>query len=418
MSFFQEATEDEVQVEFLPARAAAISLALSSVASFIALVYLVQASLLLDLDGGHVVLLAFTALSFTVFVSTGLVVAYARFLPPPQTRIWEVVSATVSYLAILWIVSSGLSTALCVDVLYPSMTCALDDLACTRSTRSAALSSFVTIIVALILSLVLALLVSFDLRHRRAAAQIIITHAEMQQLAPLLRPFSVLPEGYAARPLLRPSANPNDYLSKSYRVVETAKQARALPSSRPQLDATFLTRARAPFDDPLTSYTPPTPSNSRNVYSTQTIPRVDIPGVPLMLSEGKRRNRRDEETTTDESSDDTDQPTDRRREPEKRKKEEEEEPSRQDDEDDDDETTERSHTKRHRRRHHSSAHNHSSSPEHQHGHRHDGRRASSRHRHHHHHDPRTRKEQKIADRANTTNIEAMNLNAGVVATGM
>jgi len=70
------------------------------------------------LETGHTVLVAFTAAAFLTFVCTGLIIAvrplsttecvprrtdmsqvqYARFLPPPTTRIWDLVRGIVSYL--------------------------------------------------------------------------------------------------------------------------------------------------------------------------------------------------------------------------------------------------------------------------------------------------------------------------------
>ncbi|GAA5845784.1 hypothetical protein JCM11251_007738 [Rhodosporidiobolus azoricus] len=162
---------DGVSLVFLPARAANVSVCFASLASFCALAMLARAGLVLDLSEGKSVLVIFLAVIFLCWASTGLVLAYARWLPPPDSRLWQFIASTTSYLSALWIICFALTVALSMELLFPLITWFV-------------FSSFRfhnVLLIALLLNLVLAVFVTFDLRNSRHSANVLILRAQMTQ---------------------------------------------------------------------------------------------------------------------------------------------------------------------------------------------------------------------------------------------
>ncbi|GAA5916051.1 hypothetical protein JCM6882_008297 [Rhodosporidiobolus microsporus] len=174
---------DGISLVFLPARAANVAVFFASLASVSALAMLIRAGTELDISGGKTVLVVFLAVIFLFWASTGLVLAYARWLPPPDSRLWQLVASTTSYLSALWIVSFALTVATSMELLFPLIWCegAEDDLSCHSDARNVAIQTFCALLVALMLDLVLAVFVTFDLRNSRHSANVLILRAEMMQ---------------------------------------------------------------------------------------------------------------------------------------------------------------------------------------------------------------------------------------------
>ncbi|TNY21367.1 hypothetical protein DMC30DRAFT_416123 [Rhodotorula diobovata] len=177
-----DARHQDPSLVYLPARAASIAMALSSIASFVAVVFLTRLTVEAPLETGHIVVVGFTAAAFLVFVCTGLVIAYARFLPPATTRIWGLVHFVVPYLALLWAVCFALSGAVLGEVLLPLMSCTRPyPTLCLTWLRHRALQTVAVASVALAASLALCILVSLDLHSTHPEASVVILRYELAE---------------------------------------------------------------------------------------------------------------------------------------------------------------------------------------------------------------------------------------------
>ncbi|GAA6035242.1 hypothetical protein JCM8097_006436 [Rhodosporidiobolus ruineniae] len=357
--------DDELELVFLPARAANVAVVLATLGSFAALVLLVQCALAFPLAGGHVVLVSFLAVAFLAWAISGLVVAYARWLPPPDSRLWEWVSSTTNYLGVLWIITLALGGTLAGEVLFPRFSC--NGSSCSTETATLAISSSTVLLVALLLNLLLAVLVTVDLRNHRHTAYVLIRRAELDQerrqarAAMLMRveeerEMRVWEEGRAAMAMeagMGPGGAtyptlPGMQQQAKTPVVSPSFLARARqPSASFPSSATFAPPASAkrsyPAPPPPGSLAPPpvsfasfAPSSrpSPAVFEPAAQPKVDALGVPAMFSIEKRHHYDDEDDGAERE---------RRRGRSRRKKEEEEE-------DEEGESTEEEERRRRRRK--------------------------------------------------------------------
>ncbi|GAA5994786.1 uncharacterized protein JCM10292_004352 [Rhodotorula paludigena] len=265
MPYIEEAPSQAWSLQFLPARAAGVALALGSLASFVALVFLVQLALSLPSnEGGDVVLTAFTACGYLFFTVTGLVCAYARFLPPSTTRIWDLVRAIISYLSLLWIVCFALSASLLGGTLMPYLEwCAettfnatlsetepevkprSDVLASANCSTAKSLSMRIlsACAVALASTLALCTLVSLDLHATQHQARVVVQRTqlvakrrlvqirrqrEMQQAAVMSQPLLGLPPEFSSS---------DEEAQLGYGPSSPLFRSRGLPPSNPFLQA-------------------------------------------------------------------------------------------------------------------------------------------------------------------------------------
>ncbi|GAA5934223.1 hypothetical protein JCM3775_006941 [Rhodotorula graminis] len=291
------AAREDVSSVFLPARAASFAMALSSTASFVAVVFLARLTVDAPLETGHIVLVASTAAAFLTFVCTSLITAYARFLPPPTTRIWDLVRGIVSYLAVLWVVCLGLSGAVLGEVLLPLKSCTgpypslcLTELQ-SHSTRIIAVLS-----VALAASLALCVLVTLDLRSTHPHARVVILRAELaaqRARATQARRVRALQQALET-PLLRAEGLERSADEDDRRAWLGGAGAGREASRRATVSA-YAARARLPVDDPEAAWLssseplgPPVALAARRPVIAPSPSRKDALGVPLMFSPGKR----------------------------------------------------------------------------------------------------------------------------------
>ncbi|BGP36848.1 hypothetical protein JCM10449v2_000750 [Rhodotorula kratochvilovae] len=426
------APSEELSLVFLPARGAGAAMAVSSVASLVAVVFLSRLAVGTSLETSHNVLIAFTGGTFLVFVCTGLIIAYARFLPPPTSRIWDLVRSVTSYLALLWIVCFALSGALLGEVLLPLMSCTQPyPTLCLTEIRSQAIHVLVVLSLALAASLALCILVSLDLHSTHPEARVVILRSELAaqraqdaQRRRIAR-YQAGMDALAGEPLLASGAGTSDEEAPDSFAgrQEASKQATV---------RAFLARARLPVDDPEAAFpspvarAPPPPASTPRLVPPPSTSK-DALGVPAMFSPGKRSERDRSRSHSrsrrrrDDNDDDGEPPRHHRR----RRAED-------DDEDtdassltsssDDDETTETSLDKPSRR----------ATPRHR---RHPAPPSPEHHTHHHHHRPsdedddeeerkreerrrrRRRKEKKRQAEAGTTNLNATRMEAASVSGG-
>ncbi|GAA5825500.1 hypothetical protein JCM3770_004520 [Rhodotorula araucariae] len=275
--------------------------ALSSVASFVAVVFLSRLATGTPLQNRHNVLVAATGGTYLIFVCTGLIIAYARFLPPPTTRIWDLVRTITSYLAVLWTVCLCLSGTLLGEVLLPVMHCAQPYPAlCVTLVRMRAIHVVAVLAVALAASLALCILVSVDLHATHPEARVVILRSELAaqraQRRRIAR-YQAEMDALAGEPLLAGAGQggSDDDLPGPGHAGTLAERREA---SRRATVRAFLARSKLPVDDPeaallpslLLARAPPSPTKPlRGVLPPARI--KDALGAPAMFSPDKRRAR-------------------------------------------------------------------------------------------------------------------------------
>ncbi|GAA6011508.1 hypothetical protein JCM8202_004054 [Rhodotorula sphaerocarpa] len=169
-----------VSLVFLPARAAAVAVALSTIANSVAFFLVVRVGCGFELlDGQGIALLCFDAFLLLSGIVTGIVIIYGRFRPPVATRIWTCVREITLHL-LLSLLTVGLSVAVIVNVLVPRLNCNADDDYCI-AVRQLAVKAICSLAISLVCLLALAILVTLDLRRTRPHAQALIYHAEMRE---------------------------------------------------------------------------------------------------------------------------------------------------------------------------------------------------------------------------------------------
>ncbi|BGP28977.1 hypothetical protein JCM10296v2_000713 [Rhodotorula toruloides] len=295
----EDVPSEEMSVVFLPARAAAVAMALSSLSSFAALAMLVRLALAVsEISGEDILLVACCACAFAIFSVSSLTLAvsppkqplnielivasqYARFLPPPFSRVWQLVSPIISFLIVMWLAGLGLSIALFIEVLHPFMSC--DDIACQPHDRDIAIQTLSVLVVALVSCFALAMLVGFDLRTTRHHANVIIYQSELQLRQKLRKQKQELARQAQTVPLLQ--AGP------AWSSDEDVGLAGAGPSRTTDKDATvraYLARAQQPFSavDPfLAAY-------EQRPYPRASSARQFDALLSAQYSEGKKSPRR------------------------------------------------------------------------------------------------------------------------------
>ncbi|BGP21778.1 hypothetical protein Rt10032_c01g0477 [Rhodotorula toruloides] len=280
----ENAPSEEMSVVFLPARAAAVAMAQSSLSSFAALAMLVRLALdISEISGEDILLVACCASAFAIFVVASLTLAYARFLPPPFSRVWQLVSPVISFLIVMWLAGLGLSIALFVDVLYPFMSC--DDVTCKPHDRDIAIQTLSVLVVALVSCFALAMLVSFDLRTTRHHANVIIYRSELHLRQRLRKQKQALARQAQTVPLHAGPAWSSD---------EELGLADAVPSRSASRDAmihAYVARAQRP----LSAVDPFLDTYERRTYPPSFASREgQQKGGPFsaQYSEGKEEPRR------------------------------------------------------------------------------------------------------------------------------
>ncbi|BGP52970.1 hypothetical protein JCM8202v2_000527 [Rhodotorula sphaerocarpa] len=146
-----------VSLVFLPARAAAVAVALSTIANSVAFFLVVRVGCGFELlDGQGIALLCFDAFLLLSGIVTGIVII------------------------LLSLLTVGLSVAVIVNVLVPRLNCNADDDYCI-AVRQLAVKAICSLAISLVCLLALAILVTLDLRRTRPHAQALIYHAEMRE---------------------------------------------------------------------------------------------------------------------------------------------------------------------------------------------------------------------------------------------
>uniref|UniRef100_A0A0K3CPP5 Uncharacterized protein n=1 Tax=Rhodotorula toruloides TaxID=5286 RepID=A0A0K3CPP5_RHOTO len=278
----EDVPSEEMSVVFLPARAAAVAMALSSLSSFAALAMLVRLALAVsEISGEDILLVACCASAFAIFVVASLTLAHARFLPPPFSRVWQLVSPVISFLIVMWFAGLGLSIALFVEVLHPFMSC--DDVTCQPHDRDIAIQTLSVLVVALVSCFALAMLVSFDLRTTRHHANIIIYQSELQLRQKLRKQKQELARQAQTVPLL--------HAGPAWSSDEEIGLAGAGPSRTTSKDATvraYLARAQ----QPLSAIDPSLADYERRPYSQAFSARQsDAPLSAHTTSEDERERK-------------------------------------------------------------------------------------------------------------------------------
>ncbi|GAA5850562.1 hypothetical protein JCM9279_007542 [Rhodotorula babjevae] len=295
------AAREDVSLVFLPARAASVAMALSSTASFVAVVFLARLTVDAPLETGHVVLVAFTAATFLTFVCTGLIIAYARFLPPPTTRIWDLVRGIVSYLFLLWIICFGLSGAVLGEVLLPLKSCTGPyPSLCLTTLRSRSNQIIVVLSVALAASLALCILVSLDLRSTHPRARVVVLRSELAaqrvQAAQAGRVRAM--QAALEAPLLQ--GDERDSAGEERTRAWVGAAGAASERSRSSTVQAYAARARLPVDGAEEAWLPDVEAHgplrapaSRRAVAAPASSGKDALGVPVMFSPGKRHRHTD-----------------------------------------------------------------------------------------------------------------------------
>ncbi|GAA5849875.1 hypothetical protein JCM8547_000942 [Rhodosporidiobolus lusitaniae] len=355
----EDEDDEGVSVVFLPARAALIAVVFACLSSFLALALLVRLELQLDLSGGEKVLVGFLIAAFSVWAVSGLVLAYARHLPPPDSRLWDVVREVESYLMMLWLATFVLFIPLSSEVLFPTINCNSSDPSCTSALRNFAIQCFCVLLIALLLDLVLAVLFTFDLRNSRPTATLIILQSRIEERKQEARLRRQVEEYEAllsqqrqvgnAPPACGKQEDEKDWIARAY-LAKARESALPFPSSSPlpSLSSSGFPppppspqpSSLPPFSTPsFASYPsqPPPPASSARppVPSTASLlppPRPkDALGVPAMFALAKeqhhhdRRHDRRREATwdtvgDDEGEEDEEEKEERRKKREKRRK--------------------------------------------------------------------------------------------------